>query len=806
ARASISPPCTPVRQGTGTGGSGRSNAAATPIRTETTISLDDPRNEAIKKWAEYTEPFTDPASLDGILEMAGLKTAYDEFIEKFDVTIDRIMAALAKKKGYLRKGTRNSEAKSRLRPEELLEAQFTALCNVMLECLEAEVPPAQLPAVINKFRVGGNTRMSNCKGVSKKRVDIALVRNGADSTSWFDILLNIEVKSDADRILPLHRGQYAWYAAEEWPRQVRHYLLGGVLARSQLYVYYNDRNRAIYEASVGKLLLSKPNESVGGLRSAVTFILFLLTRTETELGLAFEDAAQDLHTLHIARPVNSTDGAIVATTLKGLGDHSPDMSISGLKLVRQLRKIVGHASWLFKGTRKDGHGRPDVYVKFDAQDDRRESEIRVMDRLKAHGVQHSAQLIKAFKLKGHNKFRYELLALEDHGEPIDEYFVWLEKHKALNAGVVRTVVQQILTALGQAERAQVLHRDVSAGNIVVKWPKGGTSVQATLIDWGYAKITSDSDDKPDERGDDPITGTVVFMSLRVLRQFPRRTIIDDIESLFHVLCYALVAAYAPEQLKYAYWSDADPDQLARSRYPVLAGDLDPFMSLVFGNKDLNKGIRVVLKDFKDILFDRQDVGKIYKDRLTDPREEKFDELAETLERKFDLEPLTFARNGLDRARRATDATPVRLVDQQRGLAALPDDADNGNADNGLGVQTSDADGGKAGNSGKGAYKSLRSPLAEIREEEEEGKADAGYSPGLMLPLRAPETPSPATAGGTLWDKWAHDHDTEGGKENQQPKQRQTPPQGEVPKGPTTRSKVKQRQAEQQRWAKGKRQT
>ncbi|KAJ1673758.1 hypothetical protein EV182_004612, partial [Spiromyces aspiralis] len=624
----------------------------TPIRAETTISLDDSRNEAIKKWAEYTKSFTDPASLDGILRMAGLKTAYDQFVEKFDVTINRIMAALEKEKENLLKGKRNSEAKSRLRPEELLEAQFAALIDIISECLEAEVPLAQLPAVINKFRVGGNTHMPNSKGVSKKRVDIALIRNDADSTSWFDILLNIEVKSDADRILSLHRGQYAWYAAEEWPRQVRHYLLGGILARSHLYIFYNDRNRKIYKASVGKLLLSKPNERVGDLRNAVTFILFLMTRTETELGLAFEDAAQDLHTLHIARPMgNPADGAIVATTLEGLGGHSPEISISGLKLVQQLRKIVGHASWLFKGTHNDEDGRPDIYVKIDAQDDRRESEINVMNWLKTHKVQHSAQLIKSFELKKHNGFRYELLVLKDHGEPINEYFAWLEKREMLNTGVVRTVVKQVLTALGQAERAQVLHRDVSAGNIVVKWSKGDAGVQATLIDWGYAKITSDSDDKPDERGNDPITGTVVFMSLRVLQQFPRRTIIDDIESLFHVLCYALVAAYAPERLKEAYWSDADPDELARSRYPALAGDLDPFMSLVFGNKSLNEGIRAILKDFKDILFDRQDVGKIYKDRLKDPREEKFDELAEALEKKFGLEPLTFARNGQDRARR-----------------------------------------------------------------------------------------------------------------------------------------------------------
>ncbi|KAJ1669294.1 hypothetical protein EV182_008825, partial [Spiromyces aspiralis] len=102
----------------------------TPMRAETTISLNDPRNEAIKKWAEYMKPITYPAYLDEILEMTGLKLAYDQFVEKFDVTIDKIMAALAKKKGYLLEGSRSSESKGQLRPEELLEAQFTALCNV----------------------------------------------------------------------------------------------------------------------------------------------------------------------------------------------------------------------------------------------------------------------------------------------------------------------------------------------------------------------------------------------------------------------------------------------------------------------------------------------------------------------------------------------------------------------------------------------------------------------------------------------------------------------------------------------------
>ncbi|KAJ1680221.1 hypothetical protein EV182_000436, partial [Spiromyces aspiralis] len=154
------------------------------MKIETTTSLTGPHNEAIKKWADYTEPFTTYlASFDEILEMARLKTAYDQFVERFKLTIDRIMTALAKEEEYLRKGSRSSETKSRLRPEELLEAQFTTLCKVMFECLEVEVPLAQLPTIINEFRVGRNTHMLNSEGVLKKRVDIALVRRGVDSTS-----------------------------------------------------------------------------------------------------------------------------------------------------------------------------------------------------------------------------------------------------------------------------------------------------------------------------------------------------------------------------------------------------------------------------------------------------------------------------------------------------------------------------------------------------------------------------------------------------------------------------------------------
>ncbi|KAJ2818609.1 hypothetical protein FBU31_005813 [Coemansia sp. 'formosensis'] len=101
-----------------------------------------------------------------------------------------------------------------------------------------------------------------------------------------------------------------------------------------------------------------------------------------------------------------------------------------------------------------------------------------------------------------------------------------------------------------AFRANVLHRDISAGNIAVK---GG---RVYVIDWGCAKLTDmpshaqagfmalrwgfDSSNVVDKESEkDPFTETPLYMSIQMLFKVSQRGITNDIESLFYVVLDSL---------------------------------------------------------------------------------------------------------------------------------------------------------------------------------------------------------------------------------------------------------------------------
>ncbi|KAJ2059791.1 hypothetical protein GGI17_004198 [Coemansia sp. S146] len=106
---------------------------------------------------------------------------------------------------------------------------------------------------------------------------------------------------------------------------------------------------------------------------------------------------------------------------------------------------------------------------------------------------------------------------------------------------------QVVSMLSGALSANVLHRDVSPGNIAIK---GGN---AYVIDWGYAKALKQPDDEVfakqlatywafnwsevtnPERLKDPFTGTPMYMSARLLLGAKMRGIYDDLESLMYVV-------------------------------------------------------------------------------------------------------------------------------------------------------------------------------------------------------------------------------------------------------------------------------
>ncbi|KAJ2645762.1 hypothetical protein IWW40_005875 [Coemansia sp. RSA 1250] len=71
----------------------------------------------------------------------------------------------------------------------------------------------------------------------------------------------------------------------------------------------------------------------------------------------------------------------------------------------------------------------------------------------------------------------------------------------------------------------VLHRDVSTGNLMISNDK-----MPYVIDWGYGRICAENE--VPSYSDKKMIGAAVYMSIRVLKQCWKRSVIDDLESLF----------------------------------------------------------------------------------------------------------------------------------------------------------------------------------------------------------------------------------------------------------------------------------
>ncbi|KAJ2524711.1 hypothetical protein GGI11_000615 [Coemansia sp. RSA 2049] len=156
-------------------------------------------------------------------------------------------------------------------------------------------------------------------------------------------------------------------------------------------------------------------------------------------------------------------------------------------------------------------------------------------------------------------YRLEYIILEHCGDSIEAYIRDSRNRRDTESEIhmnVEQFISQMTSCLVQARIHGVLHRDISNGNIAVN------NGQAKVIDWGYAKIIeagsaeargtnlSFVDEVAQQWGfekapvlkkeaeSDYMTGTVLFMSIPILFGARKRSLADDIESLFYVIIRA----------------------------------------------------------------------------------------------------------------------------------------------------------------------------------------------------------------------------------------------------------------------------
>ncbi|KZV64584.1 hypothetical protein PENSPDRAFT_588199, partial [Peniophora sp. CONT] len=125
------------------------------------------------------------------------------------------------------------------------------------------------------------------------------------------------------------------------------------------------------------------------------------------------------------------------------------------------------------------------------------------------------------------------MVLKEVGKPLSSF-----KNVPELLRVLRDVVLVGIAAHQCALKRGILHRDISAGNILIVRERdaaGNEKVRGLLIDWDlcYVQGHSQSDEKR------WITGTWQFMSIALLsrRKGHRHNDKDDLESILWVLCY-----------------------------------------------------------------------------------------------------------------------------------------------------------------------------------------------------------------------------------------------------------------------------
>ncbi|KAJ2879668.1 hypothetical protein H4R27_005176, partial [Coemansia aciculifera] len=175
--------------------------------------------------------------------------------------------------------------------------------------------------------------------------------------------------------------------------------------------------------------------------------------------------------------------------------------------------------------------------------------------LEAHGVSNIPKIYKSgVIIKDFDGYRLEFLVMEHCGAPIvaqiknmtkDDWPVFqIDK-------LVKDSIRNVVETLTEALAVDILHRDISPGNIAIK---DGT---AYVIDWGCAKLLRPPAnltlraevakhwlfnwDKvlATEQDKDASTGTSLYMSTRLLLKAQTRSVYDDLESLFYTILDAL---------------------------------------------------------------------------------------------------------------------------------------------------------------------------------------------------------------------------------------------------------------------------
>ncbi|KAJ1916038.1 hypothetical protein H4219_004005 [Mycoemilia scoparia] len=419
-----------------------------------------------------------------------------------------------------------------IKPKTKLERRMASIVGHIAESIRKN--GGKKLKVTNDFAIGGH------KGYigPDYKIDAGLKKKGSDLNVQ-TVLAHIEIKTEPLQPTKKNFGQHFKYILWVFQHQVCTYFFGGILRSEKLYVTYYDRSQM--RVAIGGTLLPTSDKDIEDMKWSIDYMICLMCLSETDLGLIIPGTDTDSRMLYIhkemskARPDN-----LVPITANGpnIVDKLKYRAMVVDEIVQYPEHTFGRAAWIYKvkplhqSSKK--HKPNSYYLKIVTNRNDRLLEAGMIKDLGRVDVSNIPKILGSYIYPTQSTFRHELLVISDCGKPIDEYLAENITNKDLES-ILQNIIKQVITTIFEPYTCGYLHRDISSGNIVVD-----DSGKATLIDWGCARQynTIEPIESPDY-----LTGTGIFLSIRMLKRYKNRTFTDDVESAFYVACRSLSRAY-----------------------------------------------------------------------------------------------------------------------------------------------------------------------------------------------------------------------------------------------------------------------
>ncbi|KAJ2066305.1 hypothetical protein GGH13_005764 [Coemansia sp. S155-1] len=315
------------------------------------------------------------------------------------------------------------------------------------------------------------------------RPKVAFIFNGQGEVTFSDVFIALKAEECAygpDAHVP-HIGELASYALALWKRQpTRTFVPVLFLHGHQLDLLVFTR-RGYFWTGVGSILFTDRCVDRDILSAKIGLSLrclwFLLTLPARKLGFLFDFPFGSWETPCRLRIDGSTFPATVEETC-----DSDGTTVFVKRPIRRPVHITGRCSYLFNAK----YGDEEVVLKLAWTCTDRLPEGAVYRVLEARGVPNIPKIYKSgVVIKDFDGYRLEVLVMEHCGTPIVEHIQGMPRDPLSISRVDRLVkdsIGSVLETLTEALAADILHRDISPGNIAIK------DGAAYVIDWGCAKF------------------------------------------------------------------------------------------------------------------------------------------------------------------------------------------------------------------------------------------------------------------------------------------------------------------------------